>query len=139
MKQIIVLGDVELGAGNRTDDFIADRKLAQLIIRLSKKSHPIDLVFNGDTFDFLKCPYMLNPTKYTRYVSAEIALKKLELVYNAHPAVFHAMKQFGSKKNKKVIFIRGNHDVEIAFTEVQDKLKERDFLFLIVLHLSLVF
>jgi len=124
MNQIIVLGDVEMGAGTRTDDFIADKKLAQLILRLSRKHHPIDLVFNGDTFDFLKCPYALHPQRYTRYVSANIALKKLQLVHDAHPLVFEALKKFSSKKDKNIIFIRGNHDLEIAFTEVQEKLRE---------------
>jgi len=124
MKKIIVLGDIEMGAGNGTDDFIADKTLAKLITSLSNQKSTIDLVFNGDTFDFLKSPYSINPKKYTRYITAEIAQKKLRLVADAHPIVFRALRKFGAKKGKRVVFIRGNHDLEIAFPEVQEKIKE---------------
>src|SRR3989339_732542 len=56
-KEIIVLGDIEMGAGNLTDDFISDKALSELILELVKRPHPVDLVLNGDTFDFLKCSY----------------------------------------------------------------------------------
>ena len=122
MKQLIIIGDIEMGAGNATDDFIADTMLANLIVRLSKRIHPIDLILNGDTFDFLKCPYAL-PARYTRHVTAEIALKKLQLVVEAHTKVFQALKKFSSKKGKNIYFIIGNHDLEIAFQEVQEKMR----------------
>ncbi|HLC74416.1 hypothetical protein A2819_01305 [Candidatus Azambacteria bacterium RIFCSPHIGHO2_01_FULL_40_24] len=123
MKQIIVLGDIELGAGNQTDDFIADNMLSKLIRELARRKNPIDLVLNGDTFDFLKCPYQLNPSRYTRYVTAAIALKKLELVRKAHQKVFNALKKFGHQKNKKIVFVRGNHDLEIAFPDIKENLQ----------------
>src|SRR3989344_2456408 len=100
-KEIIVIGDIEMGAGNLTDDFIADRKLSSLILELAKRRHPVDLVLNGDTFDFLKSPSQLQPhTKYPRHITKEISLAKLQLIYNAHKPVFEAWKKFASSKNK---------------------------------------
>ena len=125
MKEIIVFCDVEMGAGNLTDDFIADAALARVIRTFAAKKYPVDIVFNGDTFDFLKCPYVLAPQPaYTRYVTAEVAVAKLELVFTAHKRVFDALREFVSK-DKSVYFIRGNHDLEIAFPEVQRELQKK--------------
>lgn len=125
MKEIIVFSDVEMGAGNLTDDFIADKTLARVIRTFGAKKHPVDLVLNGDTFDFLKCPFTLKPrAEYTRYVSADVALAKLRLVYKAHRRVFHALRDFVVREGKSVYFIRGNHDLEIAFPEVQHELQK---------------
>lgn len=125
VKEIIVFSDIEMGAGNLTDDFIADKTLAMLVKTFGEKSHAVDLVFNGDTFDFLKCPYKLAPQPaYTRHVTSEAAVAKLKLVHRAHPLVFDAMRAFASQKDKKIYFVRGNHDLEIAFPEVQKELKK---------------
>ena len=84
-QHIIILGDIEMGAGNLTDDFISDTVLASSILAWSKLPGPVDLVLNGDTFDFLKCPSQLQPTTiYPRHITAEISLAKLKLIQAAH-------------------------------------------------------
>ena len=55
------MGDIEMGAGNLTDDFISDKSLSNVILEQSRKDHPVALVLNGDTFDFLKCPSQIIP------------------------------------------------------------------------------
>ena len=126
MKEIIVIGDIEMGAGTVTDDFISDKKLSELILELSKRAHPVDLVLNGDIFDFLKAPYKLTPKPmYTRYVTEEVALAKLRLVFNAHRRVFDALKKFAESKGKAIYFIIGNHDLELAFNGVKKELKKK--------------
>ncbi len=122
-KEIIVLGDIEIGAGSITDDFISDKALSELILSLKDRKHPVDLVLNGDTFDFLKAPYKL-PSTYTRYVTANVAVAKLHLVFHAHKRVFDALKAFCSA-GKEVYFIMGNHDLEIAFPEVRKEINKR--------------
>lgn len=123
-KEIIVMGDIEMGAGNLTDDFISDNALSELIVELGKRKHPVDLVLNGDTFDFLKCPYLEHDTiSYPRHITANISLNKLGLIAQAHPAVFAALKQFVAKKDKQISFIIGNHDLDLAYPEVQKKIR----------------
>lgn len=119
MKHIFVLGDIEMGAGNNTDDFIADKTLSRLISSWSSHKNA-DLVLNGDTFDFLKCPFVI-PSQFTRYVTADVAVKKLRLVMKAHPLVFRALKKFA--QHNMIYFVRGNHDLELAFPEVQQELR----------------
>lgn len=124
-KQIIVIGDIEMGAGNLTDDFVADQKLSSLIQELAAKKHPVDLVLNGDTFDFLKCPSQLKPhTKYPRHITKEISLAKLQLIYDAHKPVFEALAAFVQSPNKNIYFILGNHDHDLVYLEVQEEIKK---------------
>lgn len=124
-KEIIVLGDVEMGAGNLTDDFISDKTLSSLIVGLAEKPHPIDLIFNGDTFDFLKCPSQLKPrTKYPRQVTQKISLQKMRLIAKAHAPVFQAMKAFAQKEGKCLYFTLGNHDHELIQKRVQHELQK---------------
>ena len=70
-KEIIILGDIEMGGGTLTDDFISDNTLTKLIYSLCNKNAPVDLVLNGDTFDFLKCPYIVNnAASYPRHITS---------------------------------------------------------------------
>lgn len=124
MKEIIVLGDVEIGGGTLTDDFISDKALSNLILELADRKHAVDLVFNGDTFDFLKCPIVVKyKRKFPRHVTEEISLQKLKLMYDAHKKVFIAMKMFAATKGKHIYFVFGNHDHDLMFPGVREELK----------------
>ena len=124
-KEIIVIGDVEMGAGTLTDDFISDKALSQLIIMLSKQEQPLDLIMNGDPFDFLKCPHFGKEGKKTfpRHITEQISLDKLNLMYKAHTRVFKAWKKFVKKKQHYIIFIIGNHDQDLIYKRVQEQLR----------------
>lgn len=125
-KEVIILGDIELGGGTLTDDFVSDRALVTLISSLTKKKMNIDLVLNGDTFDFLKCPYINNKEikTYPRHITEDISLAKLKLIYKAHHQVFNAWKKFVRKKGNNIFFIFGNHDHDLFFKEVQHEIKK---------------
>ncbi|MBS3118761.1 metallophosphoesterase [Candidatus Woesearchaeota archaeon] len=123
-KEIIILGDVEMGAGNLTDDFISDNALSDLILELSKRPHPVDLVFNGDTFDFQKCPYQEKGSLiYPRHITEKVSLSKLNLVYLAHKEVFLAMKEFINIPFHRLYFTAGNHDMDLVYRKVREKIR----------------
>lgn len=124
-KEIIVIGDIEMGAGNLTDDFIADKALSSLIQELAQRPQPVDLILNGDTFDFLKCPSTLKPkTHYPRHVTEEISVAKLRLIHKAHQPVFDALRIFLAVSGKNIYFIVGNHDHDLVYEEVQREIKK---------------
>ena len=124
-KEVIVLGDVEMGAGTLTDDFISDKALSSLILQLRRRKHAIDLVFNGDTFDFLKCPYITEGKEtYPRHITPEISVSKLDSIYQAHKKVFTALEKFAGKRSNHLYFIIGNHDYDLAFPEVKEELRK---------------
>src|SRR3989344_339069 len=123
-KEIILLGDIEMGGGTLTDDFISDQTISKLIYSLCNKNVPVDLVLNGDTFDFLKCPYIINNSaSYPRHITSDVSLAKLRLIYNAHAAVFEALKRFAQEKKNRIFFIVGNHDADLVHPEVQENIK----------------
>jgi len=123
-KEIIVLSDIELGAGNLTDDFISDKTLIKFIKSLIGRDHPVDLILNGDIIDFLKCP-LIEGDKYSypRHISEDISLAKLRSVYEAHSLVFDVLKDFGKSEKNKIYFIIGNHDHDLYFKSVQKEIK----------------
>lgn len=124
IKEIIILSDIEMGGGTLTDDFISDKALSEVIYSHCNKNHPVDLVLNGDTFDFLKCPYIINnAVSYPRHITSEISLAKLRLIYQAHTAVFEALKRFAQEKKNRIFFIIGNHDPDLVHAEVQENIK----------------
>ena len=124
-KEVIIIGDIEMGGGTLTDDFISDQTLSRLIYSLCNKNVPVDLVLNGDTFDFLKCPYIENQVaSYPRHITAEISLAKLRLIYNAHTPVFEALKRFVAEKKNRIVFVIGNHDADVVHPEVQECIRK---------------
>ena len=123
-KIVLVLSDIEVGDGSLTDDFIDDDAFCSFISSylIHRYDHiPIEIVFNGDTFDFIKTGHN---NLYPRYITDDISLKKLDLFAKAHPKFFAAVKKFLKKKKNSVIFICGNHDPDIMFNSVQKTLKK---------------
>jgi len=125
-RMIVLFSDVEMGGGGLYDDFPHSDFLGSIITEyldrpgLSEK--PIDFVFNGDTFDLLKTPYL---GTYPHHITKDVAIGKMTSVAAAHPKFFEAisaMVDHGSG-NKKAHFVLGNHDYELAFPKVQRFIK----------------
>jgi UDP-2,3-diacylglucosamine pyrophosphatase LpxH len=120
-KQIYIFGDIELGGGTLTDDFISDKTLSAVFSSFARNEGEVDLILNGDTFDFLKCPYVdaEGRRSYPRHITADISVAKLGLTYKAHSSVFLAWKKFLQNSKHSIYFIYGNHDHDLFFPEVQ--------------------
>ncbi len=131
-KTVIVISDIHLGAGayfhgkrNLLEDFHVDKEFVEFISYFSRgeyTSKEVELVINGDFFDFLSIPYI----KFfdDEYWSESAALEKLKIIMQAHSEVMESLKDFLSKKNKSIVYIIGNHDAEMLFEKLQNYLKE---------------
>lgn len=124
---LVVFSDVEMGAGGPLDDFPASDWLAELMLRYCEgplASLPVTVVFNGDTFDFLKTSV---EGTYPVHVDADVALHKLGRIASAHPRFFSGVREFLShaRAERRVLFVLGNHDPELCFPEVQRDIRER--------------
>lgn len=113
-----------MGGGDANDDFPHSSFLADIIgeYRAGKYAdHAVDLVFNGDTFDFLK---LAVDGKYPFHITSHIALKKLGTVAAAHGPFFEAIRDFlqSGPGPRRVDFVVGNHDAELVFTAVQKEI-----------------
>ena len=123
-KLTLLFSDTELGEGNATDDFVEDELLLDTLEKNFHwgKKYPIDFVFNGDSFDFLKAPYK---GKYPRHVTESISLWKLAKIYRAHTSFFITIgKCLKTNPRSRIIFIHGNHDFDLEFKRVQTQIKE---------------
>ncbi|MEQ1566294.1 MAG: hypothetical protein ABMA64_11700 [Myxococcota bacterium] len=125
-RLVVVLSDVEMGAGGQVDDFPHSPFLAELCTSYNDppyKSLPVDLVFNGDTFDLLKTSV---DGKHPRHVTEAVALAKLDRVLSAHPAFLEGMRSFltGGDAPRRVHFVIGNHDADLVFPGVQRALSQ---------------
>lgn len=124
-KRIVaILSDIEMSTGDQYDDFPHTQFLCDFISRFNDSPYldvEVDLVFNGDTFDFLKIPI---EQQTPHLIDDEIALKKLKAVHNAHHLFFAAIDTFLShgQRSRRVHFIAGNHDPEVLFPKVQSEI-----------------
>ncbi|MEZ4239938.1 MAG: hypothetical protein R3F59_28065 [Myxococcota bacterium] len=111
-----------MGAGGVLDDFPHSPWLAELLASYDAPPYrdlPVDLVFNGDTFDLLKTSL---DDAYPRHVTEGVALAKLRRVLDAHPAFVTGLRAFLTAPDvapRRAHFVIGNHDAELAFPAVQ--------------------
>jgi UDP-2,3-diacylglucosamine pyrophosphatase LpxH len=86
----------------------------------SENADDVELIINGDCFEFLFMePYEQQGITYPAH-----ALAKLERVIDGHHLFFETLQRFISQNGRQVTFITGNHDVELAFKDVQERISE---------------
>lgn len=123
------ISDLHLGGGahingrkNLLEDFHSDDELIQFFDFYSSgeyQNKEVEIIINGDYLDLLAVPYV--PYFDDEFWSEKASLQKLEMIIKGHPEVWDAMDRFLSAKNKKIVYIIGNHDAELVF----DSLKKR--------------
>ena len=127
-RTVLVISDLHLGAGHYVDgkvnfleDFHHDKELVEFLQYYSEgdySQHEVELIINGDFFDFLAVPFV--PYFDDEFWSEDAAIDKLKMILSAHPEVMDAIDIFLSKKNKTITYIIGNHDGELAFPKVRE-------------------
>jgi UDP-2,3-diacylglucosamine pyrophosphatase LpxH len=122
-EKLIFISDLEMGRGDVTDDFSDDAVFVDFLEKIGSKSdgEHIVLVLNGDIFDFLKMAYK---GKYPRYITEKISLWKLEETRKAHTKFFEGLKSWLKNPRHSVHFLIGNHDSDLAWPAVREKIKE---------------
>lgn len=120
LKNIFVISDIELGQGDIFDDFKDEASLLGFLRKITNEPGPNALVLNGDTFDFMKMPYL---DKFTHHITEEISLWKLNRILFTYPRIFEHLQEFINQPNNIIHFNIGNHDFDLLWPGVQDKLK----------------
>jgi UDP-2,3-diacylglucosamine pyrophosphatase LpxH len=128
-KVVLVISDLHLSAGkmikgkrNLLEDFHFDNELIDFLNYYSFGDYQdieVELVINGDFFDFLAVPYV--EFYDDEFWSETAAIEKLKMIMNAHIGVLDALKRFLSKPEKKIVYIIGNHDAEFVFDSLKDE------------------
>ncbi len=130
----VVISDCHLSAGryfegkyNPHEDFFFDQEMVEFFEYFSTgdyKDGPdgpvsVELIINGDYLDFLNVPFL---GEFEEGITEEIALAKLEAILNGHPRVMAALRKFASNPNKTITYLVGNHDAELMFEKVRERI-----------------
>jgi len=125
--------DYPLWKKYKTKEFFFDDLFANwLKFQTEHAEGPVELVLNGDIFDFdsvteypLKPSYKITHFEKTRtmFSQKEKSVFKINVVIRDHQTWFKAVKDFIAKGNR-LVFVIGNHDLELHFLEVQKRLKK---------------
>lgn len=116
----------------KTKEFFIDDTLIQFLTHIQDlaKGQKIELVLNGDIFDFdsvmslpEKAIYNINwfETRRGLFPRQERSVFKIKTVLEEHKKFIEALTQF-VRAGHEIIIIPGNHDVELHFADVQSEI-----------------
>jgi UDP-2,3-diacylglucosamine pyrophosphatase LpxH len=142
-KLKIVVSDFHLGAGppdvnqNPLEDFIADEAFARFLetirVESDRDDKEVELIINGDFFEFLQVPAVdefdpgLTYPPEAYYDSSQTeSIKRLDLITAGHPVVFDALSDFIQVEapRRRMTLIKGNHDANLFWPGVKQRLRE---------------
>ncbi len=112
---LYVISDLHMGGETGFQIFNQGDRLRKFIESLADESGRIGLVVNGDIVDSLA-------ESPARYLDADGAIEKLKRIWTdpAFKPVLDALQAFVQVPNRRLAFVLGNHDVELALPAVRD-------------------
>lgn len=136
MHDIVVLSDLHIGRGRNPatgryhslETFFFDDDLRRFLKHQAAESKargvPLRVVFNGDTFDFLRTEPSSDPgasrreQRFGADLSPERAAELVTQSLEGHPGLVAAFADVVEAGNE-VVMLPGNHDLEVQFEAVQ--------------------
>ena len=107
---------------NPHEDFFFDDEMVEFFDFFSTGKYgdgsEVELIINGDYFDFLNVPYRGD---FEEAITEQFALYKLECIMSGHPKVMGALKRFVTRPGKKITYNVGNHDADLFFPKVRER------------------
>ena len=108
-------------------EFFIDEDFARFLSHAEQKAGgPIELLLNGDIFDFDSVTSVPSKDRRVEWLERARGLGseewksqyKMQVIIDDHPRWFEALGQFIARGNRAV-FVIGNHDVELYWPSVQ--------------------
>lgn len=134
-RHVVVLSDLHLWQTTDSDDlwmryrhrrFQPDTQLARLFSLLGERIPPgaLELVLNGDIFDFDVPPIFAGQATSERSPRTEApAIERLRAILADHASFVFAVAKLLLLKHR-VVFVIGNHDIQLHFAGVRDVLRQ---------------
>jgi UDP-2,3-diacylglucosamine pyrophosphatase LpxH len=137
----IVVSDLHMGAGrvtegNSLEDFISDHELAAFLEEIADESDrdgaEVELIVNGDAFEMLQVPHVdrfdpaaVYPPQDYHSSSEKDSARKMQIIIDGHRPFFDALGRLVrvGPPRRAVTFIKGNHDVNLHWPAVQDRIR----------------
>jgi UDP-2,3-diacylglucosamine pyrophosphatase LpxH len=119
-RELYSISDLHLGGSSpKNQIFCQGPRLKAFIERVAAKPGPLALVIAGDLFDSL--PYL---TGSGAYIAVDTAVELIERVMSdvSFAPVFEGLRGFIAEDGHELVVLIGNHDLEIALPETQERL-----------------
>ena len=106
---------------NPYEDFYYDLEFMDLLQHFSTGDFgdgcEVELILNGDVFDFLSVD---TDGEFPDMITEAMGLDKLQAIFDGHPELTQALRDFIAKPQKRVVYNIGNHDPEFYFPKVRN-------------------
>jgi UDP-2,3-diacylglucosamine pyrophosphatase LpxH len=112
---VAFVSDTHMGGDPGADLFESHDELAALFTELAAHPGPVELVLAGDIFDLLRVGEV--PPGENR---ASVTLARAE-----YAALFEAWRSFAAADDRRVVYLPGNHDVEVWWNRDVQRTLER--------------
>ncbi len=122
----LIIRDLHLADGHAIFDCFGDQQQSALegLLDAASSGGPlgqaddVELVINGDCFDFLATP----PYNTGGTIDEATAVQKLDKIIAVHGSFFATLRQFIAIPGRSVTFTTGNHDLELRFELVRARI-----------------
>lgn len=125
----IITSDMHLSAGrfldgvqNPHEDFFFDHEFAEFLEYFSTGPYgddcEVQLILNGDVFDFLNVP---SQGDFPDMITSDLAVERLKIIFAGHPDFLKALRAFVKRPGKSVLYNVGNHDMDFFFPAVKEE------------------
>jgi UDP-2,3-diacylglucosamine pyrophosphatase LpxH len=138
MRHTVVISDVHLCESVPGDDawmrwrqrpYLPDEEFAAFVDALLAEAHgpgdAIELVFNGDLFDFDAGRVIDGRAMFEDLPRTEpVALDLITRILTDHAGYVEALARLLASPRNRVVFVSGNHDPQLAFERVRARIRE---------------
>ena len=123
----IIISDLHVGGGKSDpgDDHVyQQRQLVRFLQDLPEaKEKKVELIINGDFLEFAQVlQSVFTPTSPKLWCNEQESLDKLNAIIKGHEDIFMALKELQEQGNQ-VTLAAGNHDVDLYWPKVQERLQ----------------
>ena len=144
MAHTVIVSDMHLSEPARPDarrplwmaykrrEFFIDDDFARFLAHMeSQADGPIELILNGDIFDFDNVTLLPEGDPRVDWLARRrglgseewMSVFKMDLIVREHPVWFQALASF-IERGHRAVFVVGNHDAEVYWPAVQQRICE---------------
>nr|WP_251011219.1 metallophosphoesterase [Variovorax paradoxus] len=129
-----VISDLHIGAGALDDcDAGCEAALVAFVDHLTdSREEQVELVLNGDSFDFVQAEPWKRPDLEARTsdkvplcFTEVISCEKAQAILDSHPKIFDSFARFVARAGAALTIMPGNHDADLFWPKVRGAFEQR--------------
>ncbi len=134
MKKLkLIVSDFHIGKGRMLEDgslntleyFIYDQKFIDFLDFYCSRDFSgaeVELILNGDFLNTLQVDYR---DRYPAEITEHMDVQKVKQIFEGHPELFDALRDFAATPHHSITYIAGNHDPALHWQAVRELIDQR--------------